>query len=457
MVESLPIGGLTPLTTVDYPGELSAVLFCQGCPWRCRYCHNGHLLPAGSDDQIPWTKVHDFLERRKGLIDAVVFSGGEPTLHSTLPAAMEQVRSMGFKIGLHTAGPYPDRLRCLLPYLDWVGLDIKALPDRYPQITGVPGSGQRAWESLRLLLDTDIALEVRTTLVPGLSREGEVCTLMNELAAAGASNHVLQRCRTGSILDPSLAEALGNSQALSTERHRAAKPRPKGAEGMAAPIPHALQPDLRRHAMKLKSKSIVDGQPIPGDYAFCVPDTENHVALAPNRNPHLAWSGLPADTRSLVLICHDPDVPSRGDDVNQEGREVPADLPRVDFTHWVLVDLRPDRGDIADGEFSSGVTAHGKTGPEGPDRTRQGINSYTDWFAGDGDMAGDYYGYDGPCPPWNDSIVHRYNFTLYALDIPRCPVEGRFGRDEVLAAIDGHVLERASIMGTYGLNPNVPA
>jgi len=209
--------------------------------------------------------------------------------------------------------------------------------------------------------------------------------------------------------------------------------------------------------MKLSSNSIVDGQPIPSEYAFCAPADEGHVTLAANRNPHLAWSDLPAGTRSLVLICHDPDVPSRPDDVNQEGRVVPADLPRVDFTHWVLVDLPPERDSIAEGEFSSEVTAGGKPGPEGPDGTRQGVNNYTDWFAGDADMAGDYHGYDGPCPPWNDSIVHHYHFTLYALDIPRCPVEGHFGRDQVLAAMEGHVLAQASISGTYSLNPEVLA
>ena len=207
--------------------------------------------------------------------------------------------------------------------------------------------------------------------------------------------------------------------------------------------------------MHLSSNSITDGQTIPGDYAFCVPDPNAHVALAPNRNPHLAWTDIPSGTRSLVLICHDSDVPSSGDDVNQEGREVPADLARVDFAHWVLVDIRPDRLAIAEGEFSDAVTPRGKTGPEGPDGTRQGINNYTDWFASDPDMAGNYYGYDGPCPPWNDSIVHHYHFTLYALDLPRCPVEGRFGRDEVLAAIADHVLAQASTGGTYSLNPRL--
>jgi Raf kinase inhibitor-like YbhB/YbcL family protein len=207
--------------------------------------------------------------------------------------------------------------------------------------------------------------------------------------------------------------------------------------------------------MKLSSDSMINGGPISVDCAFCVPAEENHVRLGANRNPHFAWSDFPLGTQSLALICHDPDVPSRADDVNHEGREVPADLPRVDFTHWVIVDLNPDRGGIAEGEFCSEVTARGKLGPAALHGARQGLNGYTDWFAGDADMAGDYYGYDGPCPPWNDSIVHHYHFTLYALDVPRCPIEGRFGRQEVLSAITGHVLGQASIVGTYSTNPRL--
>ena len=129
--------------------------------------------------------------------------------------------------------------------------------------------------------------------------------------------------------------------------------------------------------MKISSRSLTDGQPIDGNYAFCVPAAEGHVALSSNRNPHIAWSDLPAGTRSLVLICHDPDVPSRGDDVNQEGRSVPADLPRVDFFHWVLVDIDPALGELAEGAFSAGVTARGKPGPAEPNGTQQGINDYT--------------------------------------------------------------------------------
>lgn len=207
--------------------------------------------------------------------------------------------------------------------------------------------------------------------------------------------------------------------------------------------------------MKLTSQSFADGEKLPEKFAFCRPDPQNHAAMSDNLNPQLAWSELPEGTKSLALVCHDPDVPSVGDDVNQEGKTVPADLDRVDFYHWVLVDLDPSSGAIAEGEFSSDVTPRGKEGPDGPRGTRQGINDYTNWFSGDPEMEGDYYGYDGPCPPWNDSIVHHYHFTLYALDCDETPVDGQFTGDDVLEAIEDHVLDHASIVGVYSLNPDV--
>jgi Raf kinase inhibitor-like YbhB/YbcL family protein len=207
--------------------------------------------------------------------------------------------------------------------------------------------------------------------------------------------------------------------------------------------------------VKVTSTAFADGGVIPAEFAFCAPDPGAHVTLSKNRNPHLAWSGVPAGTRSFALVCHDPDVPSRGDDVNQEGRTVARDLPRVDFFHWVLVDLPADASGVEAGEFASSVTARGKPGPQAPRGARQGINDYTAWFAADKDMAGDYYGYDGPCPPWNDAIPHRYVFTVYALDVPRLAVDGRFGGAEVRKAVEGHVLAQASITGRYTLNPEV--
>ncbi len=209
--------------------------------------------------------------------------------------------------------------------------------------------------------------------------------------------------------------------------------------------------------MKLTSNSFADNQKIPGEFAFCVPDPAHHVCLGSNRNPQLSWSDAPAGTRSFAIICHDPDVPSKGDDVNQEGRTVPASLPRVDFFHWVLVDLPANVTQIAAGEFSADVTPRGKSGPAAAHGARQGINDYTAWFAGDNDMRGDYYGYDGPCPPWNDEIVHHYVFTLFALDVERLDVDGRLGGPQLRAALQGHVLAEARITGTYSLNPAVNA
>jgi Raf kinase inhibitor-like YbhB/YbcL family protein len=207
--------------------------------------------------------------------------------------------------------------------------------------------------------------------------------------------------------------------------------------------------------VKLTSESFADGGAIPAPFAFCALDPRTHAGLSDNRNPQLAWSGAPQATKSFVLICHDPDVPSQGDDVNQEGRTVPKSLPRVDFFHWVLVDLPAKVASIAAGEFSSSVVARGKPGPRAAQGARQGINDYTAWFASDGDMSGDYYGYDGPCPPWNDEIPHRYVFTVFALDVDRVPLDGRFGGNEVRKAIAGHVRAQASITGRYTLNPAV--
>jgi len=209
--------------------------------------------------------------------------------------------------------------------------------------------------------------------------------------------------------------------------------------------------------MKIISNSFQEADVIPGEFAFAVIDPVTHVALSGNRNPDLSWQDAPHGTRSFAIICHDPDVPSRGDDVNQEGREIPADLPRVDFYHWTLINIPADVHHIAAGSHSAGVTARGKPGPvaAGLEGASHGLNDYTGWFAGDADMGGDYHGYDGPCPPWNDSLIHHYVFTVYALDIDRLDVQGVLNGPAALAAMDGHVLGSASLTGTYSLNPRL--
>jgi Raf kinase inhibitor-like YbhB/YbcL family protein len=203
--------------------------------------------------------------------------------------------------------------------------------------------------------------------------------------------------------------------------------------------------------MKLRSNSFEHGDFLPAEFAFGKTSAEGKIDLSDNKSPHLAWDDLPEGTKSIAILCIDRDVPTKPDDVNQEGRMVPSDLPRAEFSHWVLVDLAPD-ATIEEGAFSDGISAKGKAGPDGPQSTRQGINDYTGWFAGDPDMAGDYYGYDGPCPPFNDSIVHHYYFTAYALDLDRVPVDGKFTAADVKAAIEGHVLGEATLMAKYKIN-----
>ena len=205
--------------------------------------------------------------------------------------------------------------------------------------------------------------------------------------------------------------------------------------------------------MQIHSDSFQHNARIPVEFAFGKPGKP--VELSANRNPHLAWRDAPAATRSFALVCIDGDVPSRGDDVNQAGRVVPADLPRVEFAHWLMIDIPPTCTAIAAGSCSDGITAHGKRTPNGPAGSRQGRNDYTGWFASDPAMAGDYLGYDGPCPPWNDALLHRYRFRVYALDVARLDLAHMFGWPELQTALRGHVLSQAEITGTYSLNPAV--
>lgn len=208
--------------------------------------------------------------------------------------------------------------------------------------------------------------------------------------------------------------------------------------------------------MKIMINGFAHGAPIPTKFAFGKIPQEGRFSLSDNVNPAIAWSDAPEGTKSFAIICHDPDVPSSGEDVNQEGKIVPADLPRVDFYHWVLINIPENLSEIAESADSLGVVAKGKTaGARSYGVT--GINSYTDWFNGDADMGGDYGGYDGPCPPWNDSIVHHYHFTVYALDIDRLDLDGAFTGADALAAMQGHILDQASHMGTYSMNPDIVA
>ncbi len=206
----LRVGGLARLSMCDWPGELVATVFCQGCPWACGYCHNPHLIPPDADPAITWTEVLSFLDSRRGLLDGVVFSGGEPTLQAALPAAMRTVRGLGFRVGLHTAGPYPARLAAVLDLVDWIGFDVKAAFDDYARITGAAGSGARARASLAQVLARGVACDFRTTVHSALLDEAALACLADDLAALGVREHRLQPfraagCTTAALLAPAQA------------------------------------------------------------------------------------------------------------------------------------------------------------------------------------------------------------------------------------------------------------
>jgi Raf kinase inhibitor-like YbhB/YbcL family protein len=206
--------------------------------------------------------------------------------------------------------------------------------------------------------------------------------------------------------------------------------------------------------MQLVSSTIVDGGSTPQACALAIHAEPGPVTFAGNRNPHLAWSDVPTGTRSFVVTCIDRDCPSAPDDVNQTDREVPSDLPRVDFTHWLLADIPADVVEIPEGSHSDGVKEGGKARDEAPMGVH-GVNDYTAWFAGDEDLGGTWHGYDGPAPPWNDSILHRYEFRLYALDVESLGLEPGFGREELEEAMDGHILDIASLTITHATNPRL--
>ena len=206
--------------------------------------------------------------------------------------------------------------------------------------------------------------------------------------------------------------------------------------------------------MKVVVEGWADGGSIPSKFAFGQIPTEGRFELGGNVSPCISWCDAPEGTKSFAVVCHDPDVPSSGDDVNQEGKIVSADLPRVDFFHWVLANVPASTSRIEEGAASSGVTPRGKQ-PGTRSYGTAGVNNYTDWFAGDPDMEGTYGDYDGPCPPWNDEIIHHYHFTVYALDVERLDLADSFGGPDVLTAIQGHVLASDSFVGTYTMNRDI--
>ena len=199
--------------------------------------------------------------------------------------------------------------------------------------------------------------------------------------------------------------------------------------------------------MRIRSDSFENGKPISSEFAMGRLD-----GFGGNRNPHLAWEDVPEGVRSFALLCVDPDAPTVPETVGRDDLQIPVEQPRGDFVHWAMVDIAAEVRLIEAGSCSDGVTPKGKRSPPGPPGARQGLNDYTGWFAGDADMGGDYFGYDGPYPPFNDLRTHRYFFRLFALAVDKLDVPERFTAAQVLRAMQGHVLDEALVHGTYSLH-----
>lgn len=210
------VAGITPFTTIDFPGRLAGVFYLQGCPWRCRYCYNSEFWPLPpSGSQVPFEKTIAFLNSRKGHLDGIVFSGGEPTVHDRLPVWMRAVKAMGFQVGLHTGGMYPERLSEVLPLCDWVGMDIKAPFNIYEKVTGIVGSGESSLEGARKVLASGVPYEFRTTFHSGLLSEEEIENLAGELVSMGCKYYNLQMFRGSHCPDKELREDRFSARGIS--------------------------------------------------------------------------------------------------------------------------------------------------------------------------------------------------------------------------------------------------
>lgn len=202
-MSAFALGGLVPFSAGDFPGRLAAVVFAQGCPLRCRYCHNAHLRPR-QDGSLSWDMITAWLRRRRGLLDGVVVSGGEPTVQVGLADALHDIRKLGFAAGLHSSGVNPKRLAEVLPLLDWIGLDMKAPFEKYALVAGSAAAGQRARQSLHAVLDSGKEFEIRTTLHPSLLSAEDLLAMAGELHRVGVRHWVLQMFRPTGCEDTEL-------------------------------------------------------------------------------------------------------------------------------------------------------------------------------------------------------------------------------------------------------------
>ena len=192
-MKQLQIGGLVSFTTIDYPGKLAAVLFLVGCPFNCAYCSNSHLIPVGEGEYDP-EKVFDWLKNRVGKLEGVVFSGGEALMQADATIEyMKRVKDLGFSIGLHTNGFYPQILKQVSDIVDWIGIDFKTTREHYKDLTGIDIAYDKMIESIQYWTSTGKGIEVRITCDPRYVSKEDLLTVAKITSDMGVKNFAVQK------------------------------------------------------------------------------------------------------------------------------------------------------------------------------------------------------------------------------------------------------------------------
>lgn len=198
----MKIGGFQKVSLIDYPGKISAVVFTQGCNFRCPFCHNPELLAAEAVTEMPQTDVLAFLEQRRGFLDGVVISGGEPTLQPELAGLCENIKNLGYRLKLDTNGSRPEVLKELIggSLVDYVAMDLKTDGPRYPRLTEEFAAAIRVAASASVILASGIPHEFRTTCVGSLVDDRALAAILE--IVQGADLYVLQQVVARKVLDP---------------------------------------------------------------------------------------------------------------------------------------------------------------------------------------------------------------------------------------------------------------
>lgn len=210
----IKFGGWQRSSLIDFPSKISVVLFTVGCPFRCPFCHNPSLvLPEKFEQGLPIEEVQAFLEKRRGVLDGVVISGGEPTIHAGLPDFLRYVKDLGFSTKVDTNGVYPEVIQQLMDaaLVDYWAMDVKTSMAAYRDVAHVPVPTAAIQRSIFLLLHGGSDYEFRTTVVRGIHTADDCEQMAREVA--GAKRYILQRFQKGETIDPSMKDVEPHSDA----------------------------------------------------------------------------------------------------------------------------------------------------------------------------------------------------------------------------------------------------